>query len=170
MPRKITHAPSPPSTTTAKVASKTEEQPFKRTKQEETLLKPKEDLKNSDNSQITSLEDNTLPVPPKATSSSPPTKQPSKLATKTKKPGVGKKMDLEKGKEATLKKVIIEEKPYSSGVGGGNFWAGIKKFVEMRGMMNEGRKLLVNVGMGVFVIAALGVLVSYTIGLIGKRK
>ncbi|KAL8217737.1 hypothetical protein R6Q57_021110 [Mikania cordata] len=370
MPRKITNAPSPPPTTTAKVDSKTEEQPFKRTKIEETLLKPKEDLKKPDKPQITSLEDNTLPVPTKAISSSPPTKQPSKLAAKTKeptkhepqanvpsktepqaiepskhepqakkpskpepqakkpskpkpqakepskpksqakepskpepkanepskhepqakepsktepqaiepskhepqakkpskdelqakksskpkpqakepskpkpqekepskpesqawepsktepqakepskpepqanepskheprakepskpespakksvefttrtlprgvfehdveKPGVGKKMDLEKGKEATLKKEMIEEKPYSSGVGGGGFRAGLKKFVEMGGMMNEDRKLLVNVGVGVLVIAALGVHVSYTIGLIGKRK
>ncbi|KAD2249702.1 hypothetical protein R6Q59_029185 [Mikania micrantha] len=229
MPRKITNAPPPPPPTTAKVASKTEEQTFRRTKQEETPRKPEENLKKPDKPQIASLEENTLPVPPKATSSSTPTKQPSKLATKTKepskpepqanepskhepqanepskpepqkkepskpepqakeavelttgtlprvgfghdveKPGVGK-MDLEKGKEATLKKEIIEEKPNSSGVVGGDFRAGLKKFVEMRGMMSEDRKLLVNVGVSVLVIAALGVHVSYTVGLIGKRK
>ncbi|KAL8217738.1 hypothetical protein R6Q57_021111 [Mikania cordata] len=230
MPRKITNAPPPTPPTTAKVASKTEEQPFRRTKQEEMPQKPEENLKKPDKPQIASLKENTLPVPPKTTSSSAPTKQPSKLATQTKesskpepqanepskpepqakepskpepqakepskpepqakeavelttgtlprggfehdveKPGVGKKMDLEKGKEATLKKEMIEEKPYSSGVGGGGFRAGLKKFVEMGGMMNEDRKLLVNVGVGVLVIAALGVHVSYTIGLIGKRK
>ncbi|KAK9054273.1 hypothetical protein SSX86_025351 [Deinandra increscens subsp. villosa] len=182
--------PPPPTTTTTRVADKTEEQPVRRTKREE----PNE--KKPDKPQTTRFEDTTLPLPPpQPRSSSPPTKQqPSKPAPPTKevvefttrtsprggiehdaeKPGVGEKTNLDKGKaiETTLEeetKRDFEGKQESSGVSGG-FQADLKKVLASRGIVNEDRKLLVNVGVGVLIIAALGVHVSYTMGLIGKEK
>lgn len=45
-----------------------------------------------------------------------------------------------------------------------------KNVLVRRGEVNEDRKVLMNVGVGVLVIVALGVHMSYTIGLIGKGK
>ncbi|XP_076907201.1 uncharacterized protein LOC143563579 [Bidens hawaiensis] len=133
------------------------------------------------------LEDNTLPPQPKSTSSTTPTKQqPSGPTPKAKearggfkqdvaeKPDVRKKMDLDKGKgkEAILKEETKRDfegskgKPNNSGVISG----GLQGILARRGLVNEDRKLLVNVGVGVLMIAALAIHVSYTIGLIGKEK
>ncbi|KAM0063015.1 putative alpha crystallin/Hsp20 domain, HSP20-like chaperone [Helianthus debilis subsp. tardiflorus] len=131
------------------------------------------------------LEDHTLPPPPKPTSSLAPTKQPpSKLAPEAKdvvrdrfehdvieKPVVSEKTNLAegKGKETMLKEETKRDiegskgKPNNSGVVSG----GLQGIVARRGI-KEDRKLLVNVGVGVLMIVALGVHVSYTMGLIGK--
>ncbi|PWA78055.1 HSP20-like chaperone [Artemisia annua] len=94
------------------------------------------------------------------------------------KPNIGEKTDLKKGKgkEALLEK---ETKRKFEGKTGqlNNAHVGFQgdkveenKVLARRGVLNEDRKLLVNVGVGLLVIVALGVHVSYSMGLIGKGK
>ncbi|GKA18640.1 hypothetical protein Tco_0698555 [Tanacetum coccineum] len=94
------------------------------------------------------------------------------------KPNIGEKTDLKegKGKEALLEK---ETKRNFEGKTGqlndahvgfqGDKVEENKKVLARKGALNEDRKVLMNVGVGVLVIVALGVHVSYSMGLIGKK-
>ncbi|KAI7724410.1 hypothetical protein M8C21_016861 [Ambrosia artemisiifolia] len=156
--------------------------------------KPKAEPKETkpDKPLTSRLEDRTLPPQPKPTSSSAPTKQPrpSKPASEAKevagftprslprdrfehveKPAVGAKADFPKGKETTLKEETKRDVEGSKGQlnNSGVVNGGLQGLVARRGI-TEDRKLLVNVGVGVLMIVALGVHVSYTMGLIGKGE
>ncbi|KAI3824449.1 hypothetical protein L1987_05909 [Smallanthus sonchifolius] len=178
--------PPPPSTTT-------DTQLLPRTKQEPT---PKEETKEKkpEKPQSSPLD---LPPQPKATSLSTPTKQeplkptpeakgigsiPNRTLKQDKhsdveKPSVVEKTDLDKEKGKGKEALLDEGEPKQDlkgtpGVGtSGGFWhSGAKKTVARSWMVNEDRKALVNIGVSVLVIVALGVHVAYTIGLISKGK
>nr|GEY86953.1 inactive protein restricted TEV movement 2-like [Tanacetum cinerariifolium] len=95
------------------------------------------------------------------------------------KPNIGEKTDLKEGngKAAMLEK---ETKRNFEGKTGQLNDAHVgfqvdkveenKKVLARKGVLNEDRKVLMNVGVGVLVIVALGVHVSYSMGLIGKEK
>lgn len=224
MPRKITATAT--TTTAPRIAPKAEEQPVRRTKQEEALPKPKEESKEK----ATALESEKKPdrprsplkgstMPPQpmppSSSSRPPIQEPIKTVPEARekdeeltfgslpkivprkdtqniveKPieerenrqkGVAEKTDLDEGKR---KETSLDEemkrasegrmgKLKDAGVSHGGFLGDKleekKKVVAMR-EVTEDRKLLMNVGVGVLVIVALGVYVSYAIGLIGRGK
>lgn len=96
------------------------------------------------------------------------------------KPNIAEKTDLNaggKGQQALLED--MKKRNLEGGMGKSNDSHSVRggkmkenKVVERRGLgvLNEDRKLLVNVGLGVLVIVALGVQVCYTIGLIGNKR
>ncbi|XP_024963077.1 uncharacterized protein LOC112503248 [Cynara cardunculus var. scolymus] len=169
MPRKIITA-SPPPPTTSTSTSTTTRVPDKSEEPQETLVqKPKEDSKERATSSNAALQ---TPLDEGSTSTLPPQPQPAPTKqepSKTAGPEAdgeftfGSKNDgtVEKGK--TKEAVVgsqggkVEE---NAVVKGGDGWRGL----------NEDRKMVVNMGVGVLVIVTLGIHVSYTIGLIGKGK
>ncbi|XP_071709780.1 uncharacterized protein [Rutidosis leptorrhynchoides] len=197
MPRKIINTPPPTvTTTTTQVAPKTEEQPFKRTKQEDALQKRKEELNEKKPS--TTLEDkNNLPpqpiAKPNSSSSSTdsdeteefkfgtlPTSVPKKADKHDvgEKPNISEKTDLNDGEKGLQTLLGDKARNIEGKMGKLNGDPSVhgdkteKNKVAGRsvlGVLNEDRKVLVNVGVGVLVIVALGVHVSYTIGLIGNK-
>ncbi|KAL4561774.1 hypothetical protein LXL04_033948 [Taraxacum kok-saghyz] len=224
MPRKIT-ANNPTTSTAPRVAPKAEEQPFRRTNQEEELSKPKNESKPKETSPESEKKPNKppspsksrmVPPPPTLPSLSKPSKQeplkfpleakekneefifgslPTSVTKKEKddvvektneereihEKGVSRKTDLHQGK-GKEKSVEGEKKRVSEGrmgkskdavISHGGFLGDkveeVKKVVASR-EVNEDRKLLVNMGVGVLVIVALGVHVSYAIGLIWREK
>nr|XP_043616972.1 inactive protein RESTRICTED TEV MOVEMENT 2-like [Erigeron canadensis] len=96
------------------------------------------------------------------------------------KPNVSEKAHLDAGKrleDEEMKSNFVKGSSGQANDGRGGFQGdkmeerNSKDVVARRSRtMNEDRKLLVNVGVGVLVIVALGIHVSYTIGLIGKGK
>ncbi|KVI07810.1 protein RESTRICTED TEV MOVEMENT 2-like [Cynara cardunculus var. scolymus] len=172
MPRKIiTAPPPPPPTTTTRVPHKSKEPPFRREKQEETLVqKPKEDSKERATSSNAALQ---KPLDEGSTSTLPPQPQPTPTKqepAKTAGPEADGESTFGSKNDGTVEKGKTKEAVVGSQGGKVEETAVVKGGDGWRGSNEEDRKMVVNMGVGVLVIVALGIHVSYTIGLIGKGK